>query len=163
MKKIISIFLAVLLPLISCGCSRESKMGIDEFLSRIKKDYSVEIDESTLSLEETDEKKVVYCRISNFLCVFYLGTGNNISGIAVMADGETDNENITAELIESYAKCAAVFTMQSEDEIKTVLSERGITADKIKFTDSNLLFTVGKFEYTVVADTEYITLFCRRV
>lgn len=161
MHKKISILLVITLLFSMCGCSRETKMGIGEYCDRIHKDYGITINENSLLLEKNGDINTVYCNLNSSLLVFYLGNNNNISGIAGMLS--KDNEGELSTFLDNFQKCVSVFTMNSEDSIKKTFEECKITAEKIKFTDGNSVFTVGKFKYSVITNEQSITVFCERV
>lgn len=161
MRKKISLFLVFTLLIVLCGCSRETKMGIGEFSDRINKDYELIVEESSIFLEKSGESNTVYCNINSFLYVFYLGSNNNIRGIAAMLPKEKEGE-LTA-FLSDFEKCVSVFTLNSADSVKQTFEECKISAESIKFTDGNQLNTVGKFKYSVVTSEFSVTLFCERV
>lgn len=161
MQKKISIILVFILLFSLCGCSRETKMGIGEYCNRIHKDYEIDIDENSLLLEKGSESNTVYCRLSSFLLVFYLGNDNKISGIAGMLS--KDKENELPAFLDSFQKCVSVFTLKEKDSVEKTFNDCKITADSIKFTDGNSTFTVGKFKYSIVTSEQYVTLFCKRI
>lgn len=161
MRKKISLFLVFTLLCVMCGCSRETKMGIGEFSDRIHKDYGLVLEEESILLEKDGESNTVYCNINSFLFVFYLGNNNNVSGIAAMLPKERENE--LSAFLDNFEKCVSVFTLNSADSIRQTFNECKISAESIKFTDGNKLYTVGKFKYSVVTNELSVTLFCERV
>lgn len=161
MRKKISFILVITFIILMCGCSRETKMGIGEYCDRIHKDYAITIDEESILLEKSGESNTVYCNLNSSLLVFYLGNNNNISGIAGMLS--KNNEGELSAFLEDFQKCVSVFTLNSADSVKKTFDECKITADSIKFTDGNKLYTVGKFKYSVITNEQSITVFCERV
>lgn len=161
MRKKISLFLVLTLLIVLCGCSRETKMGIGEFSERINKDYELILEEQSILLEKDGENNTVYCNINSFLYVFYLGSNNNIRGIASILPKEKEGE--LSAFLADFEKCVSVFTLNSADSVKQTFEECKISAESIKFTDGNQLNTVGKFKYSVVTSEFSVTLFCERV
>lgn len=161
MRKKISFILVITLIILMCGCSRETKMGIGEYSDRIQKDYGLILDENSIMLEKNGEENTVYCNINSVLFAFYLGGSNRIYRVAGILPKE--NEENLSEFLDTYEKCVSVFTMNSDEAVKNTFADCKITADSIKFTDGNKLYTVGKFKYSIVTNEFSVTLFCERV
>lgn len=161
MRKKISLFLVFTLICLMCGCSRETKMGIGEFSDRIYKDYKLTFEESSMALEEKDGNNTIYCQLDSFLFVFYLGTNNNICGIAGMLPKEKEDE--LQAFLDDFEKCVSVFTLNGDDSVRQTFDDCKISAESIKFTDGNKLHTVGKFKYYIITNEYSVTLFCDRV
>lgn len=161
MKKIISAFLLFSLIFLFGSCSRDMKIGIGEFSDRIYNDYKLTVDQNSFSLENENGKNKVYCKISSSLFVFYLTDNGNICGIAALLP--KNRENDLKLFLSDFKKCSSVFTLYTLEETEKIFSDCGISEDKIKFTDGNKLYTVGKFKYSVVTNELSVTLFCERV
>ena len=160
MQKRISILLVFAFLFSMCGCSRETKMGIGEYFDRIHTDYGITIDEKSLLLEKGSDSNTAYCNLNSFLLVFYLGSTNNITGIAGMIS--KDKENNLSSFFDDFQKCVSVFTMSDKSSVEKTFKECKFTADSIKFTDGNSIFTVGKFKYSIITSEQSITVFCER-
>lgn len=161
MRKKISLILVFTFVILLCGCSRETKMGIGEFSDRLHKDYGLTLSEESVLLEKNGEENTIYCNINSYLFIFYLGSNNKICEIAGILPKE-DADKLT-DFLDTYEKCVSVFTLNSEDNVKSTFKECGISAESIKFTDSNFMNTVGKFKYSVISNELSVTCFCKQV
>lgn len=161
MRNKIALFLVFTVLILLCGCSRETKMGIGEFSDRLHKDYGLTFSEESVLLEKNGEENTVYCNINSYLFIFYLGSNSKICEIAGILPKE-DGEKLS-DFLDTYEKCVSVFTLNSEDSVKSTFNECGISAESIKFTDGNFMNTVGKFKYSVISNELSVTCFCKRV
>ncbi len=161
MRKIISVLLAITLVFMLTSCSRESKFGVGEFCDRIRADYEIEVNESSVYLDKHDGKNRIYCTCNSFLLVLYLGVNDNISGVAMMI--QNDQKDKLESFLDSYKKCVCVFTGMNFEDTTKIFSDLKISADKINFADNSSVCTVGKYKYSIITNEMTITLFCERV
>lgn len=157
MKKICC--LTIILCLL-CSCSKESKFGIEQFVSRMNKEFLTAYKTSDFMLG-VDENGNNYLFIDgdNYLLSLPLNSNNDIIGVSLLC---TQDYDISAAVNEFQNICC-VFTENDTDTQRSILNDCGITADTIKYTDSNSIITVGKYKYTVVCNQYSITLFCDKI
>ena len=161
MNKIISILLVIISLFSLCSCSKEAKFGFGEFCKRMSDEYQIEINEANVSIEKDDGKNRLYCTLNSYLLVTYLGSNDNITGIAMLLTDESQSD--IATFYSYFIKCTCVFTGLGFDDVQKTLLDCDISPDIIKFADSNKVYTVGKFKYSVITNEKSITLFCERV
>lgn len=143
-----------------CGCSKESKFGIEQFADRMNSqfEYDLNTGDFILGIDEKENNNLFY-ESENYLITLSLDNDNNIKGICLLF---TDTQN-TTEYIDLFSKMCSVFTENDLDSQNSILANCDITADKIKFADNNRVITVGKYKYTVVCNEYSVTLFCDRI
>ena len=157
-KKILLITISVVLILL-CGCSKESKFGLEQFTSRMNAqfDYSLNTADFILHIDE-NENNNLFCEIESSLITLSLDNNNDIKGISLLS---TDAQNITNTL-DFFCNMCCVFTGNDYNTQKAILDNCNIKIDTIKYADSNNVITVGKYKYTVVCNEYSVTLFCDR-
>lgn len=156
-KKLICL-ICILLTL--CGCSQEQKFGLEQFVSRINKQFETTYKTSDFMLG-TDEngKRYLFCDNDYGLTTLSLGTDNSIIGVGLLINESMD----TNDAINTFCNICCVFTGNDKSTQQEILTQCQITGDTIKYADNNTVITVGKYKYTVVCNEYSITLFCDRV
>ncbi|MCH5191139.1 MAG: hypothetical protein J1F23_03150 [Oscillospiraceae bacterium] len=157
-KKVVALIFALSFIFL-CACSQESKFGIEQFVDRMNKSFETDFLTSEFLLGSSEDgSEWLFSERGNSLITLFLDTNSNIKGASVLV---TDNGDINS-LINTYLQLCCVLTGSSVEEQSAVLQNCGITADKIKFADSNIIITVGKYKYVAVGNTYSITLICER-
>ena len=158
-KKMLLIVISISLSLL-CGCSKESKFGLEQFTSRMNTqfDYSLNTADFILHIDE-NENNNLFCEIESSLITLSLDNNNDIKGISLLS---TDSQDI-ANTLNFFCDMCCVFTGNDYDTQKSIFENCQINADTIKYADSNNVITVGKYKYTVVCNEYSVTLFCDRV
>ena len=158
-KKMLLIVISISLSLL-CGCSKESKFGLEQFTSRMNTqfDYSLNTADFILHIDE-NENNNLFCEIESSLITLSLDNNNDIKGISLLA---TDSQDIP-NTINFFCNMCCVFTGNDYDAQKSIFDNCQINTDTIKYADSNNVITVGKYKYTVVCNEYSVTLFCDRV
>ena len=158
-KKMLLIVISISLSLL-CGCSKESKFGIEQFTSRMNTqfDYSLNTADFILHIDEYENNNL-FCEIESSLITLSLDNNNDIKGISLLA---TDSQDIP-NTINFFCNMCCVFTGNDYDAQKSIFDSCQINTDTIKYADSNNVITVGKYKYTVVCNEYSVTLFCDRV
>lgn len=158
MIKKITILTVVFLLL--CGCSKETKFGIEQFVSRMNEQYKTtyKTADFMFGTNENDEKYLFYDSIDG-LITLSLDNNNDIKGVSLLINESMDiNEGVN-----TFCRLCCIFTGTDEETQRSTLSNCTITADTIKYADSNIVITVGKYKYTVVCNEYSVTFFCDRV
>lgn len=159
LKKFMIICICFLLIFL-CGCSQESKFGVQQFAERINKQYETDYMTSDFILG-TDEsgENYLFCDKGDMLISLSVDANNTIRGVGLLLTESMDiNEGLN-----TFLQICCVFTGESEDNQRATFLNCGITQEKIKYADSNLVITVGKFKYSVICNDYSVTLFCDRV
>ena len=158
-KKIFAAIISFMLVFF-CGCSKESKFGIEQFVGRMNSqfEYDLNTGDFVLGIDEKENNNLFY-ESDNYLIGLSLDNDNNIKGISVLF---TDFQN-TAEYVSLFSKMCSIFTGNDFESQNSILKNCNITADKIEFADNNRIITVGKYKYTVVCNRYSVTLFCDRI
>lgn len=157
MYKKITALACVLLLL--CGCSQESKFGIEQFVTRMNNQFETTYQTADFMIGTNENNEnYMFCDNSDGLIVLSLDSNNDIKGISLLINESIDiNEGIN-----TFCKLCCVFTGNNEEEQRSTLSNCMINSDTIKYADSNMIITVGKYRYTVVCNEYSVTLFCDR-
>lgn len=155
-KKIVAL---VCLLLLLCGCSQESKFGIQQFTTRMNEQYETTYKTADFVLgTDANNNKYMFCESNEGLISLSLDDNNDIKGISLLINESMDiNEGIN-----TFCRLCCVFTGNDDETQRSILSQCTITADTIKYADSNMVITVGKYKYTVVCNDYSVTLFCDR-
>ena len=158
-KKMLLIVISISLSLL-CGCSKESKFGLEQFTSRMNTqfDYSLNTADFILHIDE-NENNNLFCELNSSLVTLSLDNNNDIKGISLLS---TDSQDIP-NTINFFCNMCCVFTGNDYDAQKSIFDSCQINTDIIKYADSNNVITVGKYKYTVVCNEYSVTLFCDRV
>lgn len=159
LKKILAVGICFALILL-CGCSKESKFGVQQFTERMNNQYETDFVTSDFILG-TDEsgENYLFCEKDEMLIALSLDTNNTIRGVGLTL---TESMDINAGL-DTFLQICCVLTGESEENQRATFRNCGITEEKIKYADSNFVITVGKFKYSVICNDYGITLFCDRV
>ncbi len=160
MKKKICIFLLSFVLSLLCGCSQESKFGLEQFAHRLNTQYEISFntDDFMYGHNENEEKYLFY-EEDNFLISLSLDVNNSIKGVSLLF---TESMDINSGL-DTFCKICSVFTGDTYEIQKKNIEECGITTDEIKYADNNFTSTVGKYKYSVICNDYSVTLFCDRV
>ncbi len=157
MKKICCLFIILCLL---CGCSKETKFGIEQFVTRMNKEFLTEYSTADFMLSvDENENNYLFCDKGNCFLSLQLNDDNDIIGISLLV---TEGYDISNGINEFQNMCC-IFTGNDVDTQKSILNESNITADKIKYADSSNTITVGKYKYTIVCNEYSVTLFCEKV
>lgn len=158
-KKILLITISVFLILL-CGCSKESKFGLEQFVSRMNSqfDYSLDTADFILWVDE-NENNNLFCELGSSLITLSLDNNNDIKGISLLSVDSQDIPNT----INFFCNMCCVFTGNDYDTQKSIFDNCQINTDTIKYADSNNVITVGKYKYTIVCNEYSITLFCDKI
>lgn len=142
-----------------CGCSKENKFGVQQFVERMNNQYENDFTTSDFILG-TDEagENYLFCEKDEMLISLSLDTNNSICGVGLVL---TESMDINDGL-DTFLQICCVMTGEDEENQRATFKNCGFTADKIKYADSNFVITVGKFKYSVICNDYGITLFCDR-
>jgi len=153
-------FLSIICLFAFGGCSQESKFGIQQFTERMNNQFETNLQTADFILG-TDEngESYLFCENGNSLISLSVDTNNFIKGVGLLI---TESMDIN-QCLDTYLQMCCVFTGESEDNQRATLKNCGITEEKIKFADSNIVITVGKYKYSVICNDYSVTLFCDRV
>ena len=156
-KKIIALF-CILLCL--CGCSQEEKFGLEQFVTRINEQFSTTYKTSNFMLgENADNNKYLFCNSNDGLISLSLDSNNDIIGASLLINESMDiNQGIN-----TFLNICCIFKSNDREKEIQVFNDCNITAHTIKYADSNMVITVGKYKYTVVCNEYSVTFFCDRV
>lgn len=159
MKKLLAISFIFIIIFFN-GCSKEEKFGVEQFVTRMNKEYNTEYKTADFLLgKNQDENNCLFYEDGNSLLSLRLNNNNQIVGIGLLSLPE---KNYT-QVIDYFCKFCSVFTGFDYDSQMKILNECEITTEKIKLTDSNMVITVGKYKYSVICNNYSVTLFCDRV
>lgn len=158
MKKKLVAIICVLLCL--CGCSKEEKFGLEQFVSRMNKQYATTYKTADFMFgEDENSNKYLFHANKEGLVSLSVDSNNDIIGISFLINESIDiNQGIN-----TFLNMCCVFKGNDEENEKKIFNSCNITADKIKYADSNCVITVGKYKYTVVCNDYSVTFFCDRV
>ncbi len=159
MKKLLAISFIFIIIFFN-GCSKEEKFGVEQFVTRMNKEYNAEYKTADFLLgKNQDENNCLFYEDGNSLLSLRLNNNNQIVGIGLLSLPE---KNYT-QVIDHFCKICSVFTGFDYDSQMKILNECEITTERIKLTDSNMVITVGKYKYSVICNNYSVTLFCDRV
>lgn len=156
-KKIIAL-ICVLLCL--CGCSQEEKFGLEQFVSRMNEQYNTTYKTADFMLgTDADNHKYLFCDSDDGFVSLSLDSNNDIIGVSLLINESIDiNKGIN-----TFLDICCIFKGNDEESEKKVFTDCNISAHTIKYADSNMVITVGKYKYTVVCNEYSVTFFCDRV
>lgn len=156
-KKIIAL-ICVLLCL--CGCSQEEKFGLEQFVSRMNEQYNTTYKTADFMLgTDADNHKYLFCDTDDGFVSLSLDSNNDIIGVSLLINESIDiNKGIN-----TFLNICCIFKGNDEKSEKQVFTDCNISAHTIKYADSNMVITVGKYKYTVVCNEYSVTFFCDRV
>ena len=155
-KKIIALF-CILLCL--CGCSQEEKFGLEQFVTRINEQFRTTYKTSDFMLGENADNKYLFCNSNDGLISLSLDSNNDIIGASLLINESMDiNQGIN-----TFLNICCIFKGNDREKEMQVFNDCNITAHTIKYADSNMVITVGKYKYTVVCNEYSVTFFCDRV
>lgn len=156
-KKITALLLIFILL---CGCSKEAKFGVEQFVSRMNKEYETAYKTADFMLgTDKSDKRYLICDSNDGLITLFIDDNNDITGVSLLINESMDiNQGIN-----TFCNICSVFTGTDNESQKEIFNSCMITADTIKYADSNMVITVGKYKYTVVCNDYSVTYFCDRV
>ena len=158
-KKTLSICVCLVFIFL-CGCSQESKFGVQQFVESMNNQYATHFNtaEFVLGTDETGEN-YLFCEKEEMLLSLSLDANNTICGVGLVLTESMDiNEGLN-----TFLQICCVLTGEDEGSQRATLKNCGITDEKIKYADSNFVITVGKFKYSIICNDYGVTLFCDRV
>lgn len=158
-KKTLTFFL-IFTFIVLCGCSKEDKFGVEQFVDRMNYQFKYELDTKSfiLGINENENNNLFYERDTSFITLS-LDANNNINGVCLLiTDSETISDSLTF-----FCEMCCVFTGNDIETQKSIFTSYKINEETIKFADNNTVITVGKYKYTIVCNNYSVTLFCDRV
>ncbi len=158
MKKLLA-FILIIITIFLSGCSQESKFGLEQFTTRMNKQFDTDFETNDFLLCTEDDNNYLLFKEDKYLLTLSLSENNRIKGFSLMLTGDLDIKTG----IDMYCQMCSVFTGNDYTEQKKILSDCKITSDNIKYADSNLVITIGRYKYTIVCNTYSVTLFCDRI
>lgn len=158
MIKKITALICVLLCL--CGCSQEEKFGLEQFVSRMNEQYNSTYKTADFMLgTDADNHEYLFCDSNDGLISLSIDSNNDIIGVSLLINESMDiNKGIN-----TFLNICCIFKSNDEESEKKIFTDCNITTHTIKYADSNMVITVGKYKYTVVCNKYSVTFFCDRV
>lgn len=157
-RKIVSICVCFAIIFL-CGCSQESKFGVQQFVERMNSQYGTDFATADFILgTDENEENYLFCERGDMLISLSLDTNNTIRGVGLLL---TESMDINDGL-DTFLQICCVFMGENEENQRATLKNCQITEEKIKYADSNFVITVGKFKYSVICNNYSVTLFCDR-
>ncbi len=158
MIKKITAVICILLCL--CGCSQEEKFGLEQFVSRMNEQYNTTYKTADFMLgTDAKNQKYLFCDGNDGLVSLSLDSNNDIIGVSLLINESIDiNKGIN-----TFLSICCIFKGNDNENEKKIFTDCNITAHTIKYADSNMVITVGKYKYTVVCNEYSVTFFCDRV
>mgnify|MGYP003289861219 CR=1 FL=1 len=154
-------FLCVLcfILLFVCGCSKESKFGVQQFVERMNDNFGTEYLTNEFMLSERNDDNFLFTTRENNMITLLLDENNNIKGLSLLITADDDIENAKA----LYCQMCSVITGNDYESQLKIFNDSQFFSEKIKFADSNSLITVGRYKYTIVSNDYAITFFCDKI
>jgi|GEM_PF-6250979 len=160
MIKKICIFLLSFVLCFLCGCSQESKFGLEQFVHRMNTQFEMNLNTANFMYGYNEnEENFLFYEEDNFLIALSIDINNSIKGVGILL---TESMDINSGL-DTFYKICAVFTGDTYENQKKTIGECGIITDEIKYADNNFVITVGKYKYSVICNDYSVTLFCDRI
>lgn len=148
-----------LIFLFLCGCSRETKFGIQQFVARMNEQFDTTYETKNFLYAENDGNRYLFHDGDEGLVSLIIDKDNDITGVSLLI---TESMDINAA-INTFTELCCVFTDSEKTSQNKLLSDCNINADTIKYADSNMVITIGKYKYTVICNEYSVTLFCDRI
>lgn len=145
--------------LLFCGCSKENKFGLEQFVHRLNSQYEYTLNTADFILGKNENDNTLFCETTNNLIFVSLNDKNNIIGVGLLSTSPDEIENTLL----SFCKISSVLTGNDYIDQYAILTKCEISVDKIKFADNSFVATIGKYKYTVVCNEYSITLFCDKI
>ena len=145
--------------LLFCGCSKENKFGVQQFVERLNNQYEYTLNTTDFILGKNGDTNSLFCEKENHLISLSLNDKNNIVGVSLLVTSPDEIENI----ISTFCKLSSILTNSDYIDQYAILTKCEITVDKIKFADNSFVATIGKYKYTVVCNEYSVTLFCDKI
>lgn len=143
-----------------CGCSQESKFGLEQFTHRLSTQYEMSFNTADFMYgHDENEEKYLFYEEDDFLISLSLDANSSIKGVSLLF---TESMDINSGL-DTFCKICSVFTGDTYENQKKTNEECRITTDAIKYADNSFTSTVGKYKYSVICNNYSVTLFCDRV
>ena len=158
MIKKITALICILLCL--CGCSKEEKFGLQQFVSRMNEQYSTTYKTADFMLgTDIENKKYLFYDSNDGFISLSLDSNNDIIGVSLLINESIDiNKGIN-----TFLNICCIFKGNDEKSEQKVFADCNINTDTIKYADSNMVITIGKYKYTVICNDYSVTFFCDRV
>ena len=158
MIKKITALICILLCL--CGCSKEEKFGLQQFVSRMNEQYSTTYKTADFMLgTDIENKKYFFYDSNDGFISLSLDSNNDIIGVSLLINESIDiNKGIN-----TFLNICCIFKGNDEKSEQKVFVDCNINTDTIKYADSNMVITIGKYKYTVICNDYSVTFFCDRV
>ncbi|MBR5201646.1 MAG: hypothetical protein IKW45_00115 [Clostridia bacterium] len=158
MIKKFTILVCVLLFL--CGCSQEEKFGLEQFVTRINETYDATYKTSDFILgTDKSDSKYLFCDNEKGLLTLSLDNNNDIIGVSLLIKKSMDINNA----VNTFCNICCVFKSNKIENEKKIFADCNFNTDTIKYADSNMVITVGKYKYTIICNEYSVTFFCDRV
>ena len=145
--------------LLLSACSRESRFGVEQFVSRINSDFSREMKTEDFLLSRDVGGNMLFAEESGVLLCLMPDSDGCIKGAGAMLDAGGD----AGKLLELFTQICCVLTENDFDPQAQILKNCQIEESAINFADSSFTQTVGKYKYSMVSRPDSVTLFCERV
>ena len=158
MKKLL-VFSVTFIIIFMCGCSKESKFGVQQLVERMNTTFETDFRTEEFLLSKDDNGNSLFLTRNGKLILLSLDNDNNIKGISLLITADESIENSQ----ELYCQLCSVFTGNDLEKQKGIFNEAEFFSDKIKFADSNSLITVGRYKYSIICNAYAITFFCDRI
>ncbi len=158
MKKVLA-FIMVIITVFLCGCSQESKFGVQQFTERMNEEFDTDYATSEFMLSKKDDERFLFMTRENSMINLILDDDNNIKGISLLI---TADSNIEKSIV-TYCQMCSVLTGNDYESQNKIFDEAEFLSDNIKFADGNSLITVGRYKYTVVCNEYAVTMFCEKI
>lgn len=158
-KKFLAVF-GIIILILCCGCSKESKFGVNEFSARMKSQFEKDFPTSDFLLSDnSSDSNTLFFNGNGYLLSVCLDKSNDICGLGLLINDEEFIENG----IVLFTEICSVFTSNDYETQKIIISDCNISSGKTEFADRCWVNTVGKYKYSAVCNDYSVTLFCNRV
>lgn len=158
MKKLLAI-LIVIITILFCSCSKESKFGIEQFVNRMNNTYDTDYTTGDFLLSKKNDESFLFFTRGNQMLSLSLDEKNNIKEISLLITADNDITD-TKKL---FCQMCSIFTGNDYNTQYKIFNDSDFFNENIKFTDGNSQITVGRYKYTVVCNSYAITFFCEKI
>ena len=121
-------------------------------------DYSLKTSDFILAVDENG-KNHLFLEKDDYLITLSLDANNNIDGVALLFT----NEKTLSESLNIFCHMCSIFTGSNYSEQKAQIEGCHITESEIKFADSSMVTTIGKYKYSTICNEFSVTLFCDKI
>lgn len=95
-----------------CGCSKESKFGVQQFTERMNSQFETDFATADFILGTDEEgESFLFCEKGEMLLSLSIDTNNTIKGVGLLI---TESMDINSA-IDTFCKMCSVFTGESEE------------------------------------------------